>query len=248
MTRSIRLLATAMILAVAASPQGSVSANDVYAPFVIAHAAGNDPSAIDSELVRASDVVEIDVVYASDELLAAHSTWELAFAGIATERPSVSLGSAWEAIPAGLAIELDIKSTSTEAIRLLVLFLRDRGGETTVLVSSRDPRVMRALRLHVPEVCRYLSIGSRSALTDLLAETAPASLFDGVMVSHRLLDQETIAALHAAGLTVVAWTVNDPERAAELAAWGVDGLTTDSASIAGRHAGNVAAPSCARAA
>jgi glycerophosphoryl diester phosphodiesterase len=57
------------------------------------------------------------------------------------------------------------------------------------------------------------------------------------MIAHRLLDETTITALHAAGLTVVAWTVNDPERAAELVAWGVDGLTTDSAAIAETQGG-----------
>jgi len=32
--------------------------------------------------------------------------------------------------------------------------------------------------------------------------------------------------LRAAGLAVVAWTVDDLERARELADWGVDGITT----------------------
>ena len=36
-----------------------------------------------------------------------------------------------------------------------------------------------------------------------------------------------VAELHAAGFGLAVWTVNDPARAAELLALGVDGVTTD---------------------
>ena len=42
-----------------------------------------------------------------------------------------------------------------------------------------------------------------------------------------LIDQALVDAVHAAGGRVIAWTVNDPARARELAAFGVDGLCTD---------------------
>ena len=42
-----------------------------------------------------------------------------------------------------------------------------------------------------------------------------------------LIDAELVAAVHAAGGRVIAWTVNRPERAITLAAIGVDGLCTD---------------------
>jgi glycerophosphoryl diester phosphodiesterase len=44
---------------------------------------------------------------------------------------------------------------------------------------------------------------------------------------HSLLGPDVIAAAHAAGLKVAAWTVNDAGRARELAAAGVDMLITD---------------------
>ncbi len=40
-------------------------------------------------------------------------------------------------------------------------------------------------------------------------------------------DRRLVDTAHARGLEVVVWTVNDPARAAELAAWGVDGCITD---------------------
>lgn len=45
--------------------------------------------------------------------------------------------------------------------------------------------------------------------------------------NHRELDADVIAAAHAAGLRVLAYTVNDPARAAQLLGWGLDGLITD---------------------
>jgi glycerophosphoryl diester phosphodiesterase len=45
--------------------------------------------------------------------------------------------------------------------------------------------------------------------------------------SHRYLSEPLVAEIHAAGLRVLAYTVNDPERARLLAQWGVDMICTD---------------------
>jgi glycerophosphoryl diester phosphodiesterase len=42
-----------------------------------------------------------------------------------------------------------------------------------------------------------------------------------------LIDAALVGAVHGAGGRVLAWTVNKPERARELAALGVDALCTD---------------------
>ena len=46
-------------------------------------------------------------------------------------------------------------------------------------------------------------------------------------VHHDSLTEERIAALHAAGIRVNCWTVDNPERAEQLAAWGVDYITSN---------------------
>jgi len=43
---------------------------------------------------------------------------------------------------------------------------------------------------------------------------------------------ELVGAAHDRGLQIVVWTVNDPERMAELAGWGVDVLVTDRPALA----------------
>ncbi|SPD64964.1 glycerophosphodiester phosphodiesterase, cytosolic [Cupriavidus taiwanensis] len=45
--------------------------------------------------------------------------------------------------------------------------------------------------------------------------------------NHRELDACVISAAHAAGLRVLAYTVNDPTRAAQLLEWGLDAVITD---------------------
>jgi glycerophosphoryl diester phosphodiesterase len=49
----------------------------------------------------------------------------------------------------------------------------------------------------------------------------------GVSVRQTALDADSIDRLHGVVDTIVAWTVNDPERARQLADSGVDGITTD---------------------
>ena len=45
---------------------------------------------------------------------------------------------------------------------------------------------------------------------------------------YRALDAETVRTARAAGYRVLCWTPNESERIATLAAWGVDGIITDS--------------------
>ncbi len=47
------------------------------------------------------------------------------------------------------------------------------------------------------------------------------------MLHEPLIDAALVRRLHAAGLRVLAFTVNDPERAGTLLDLGVDGLITD---------------------
>jgi glycerophosphoryl diester phosphodiesterase len=41
------------------------------------------------------------------------------------------------------------------------------------------------------------------------------------------LDERQVRQLHAAGIAVLPWTVNEPSDWQRLLAWGVDGITTD---------------------
>lgn len=54
--------------------------------------------------------------------------------------------------------------------------------------------------------------------------------------SHRHLDQALVARIKEAGLFILAYTVNELDRARELASWGVDTICTDRIDLIGPHA------------
>jgi glycerophosphoryl diester phosphodiesterase len=72
----------------------------------------------------------------------------------------------------------------------------------------------------------FYSVDVQAKLDLFLSVIDRDPLPSGVSCNHTLLDQQTVAALRDRGLAVVAWTVDDVERAAALAAMGVAGITT----------------------
>jgi len=54
-----------------------------------------------------------------------------------------------------------------------------------------------------------------------------------IHLNHNVLTAERVAELHAAGLRILVYTVNSPDRARTLLSWGVDAICTDSIDIIG---------------
>ena len=48
-----------------------------------------------------------------------------------------------------------------------------------------------------------------------------------IHLNHKLLDEARVTLLKEAGLHILVYTVNKPQRAAELLRWGVDSICTD---------------------
>lgn len=69
--------------------------------------------------------------------------------------------------------------------------------------------------------------GQPPSVTELIAKARAAHL-DGLDLDAKFpIDTRFVQQVHAAGLKLHVWTVDDPERAAVLAAAGVDGITTN---------------------
>ena len=69
--------------------------------------------------------------------------------------------------------------------------------------------------------------GKAPALDDLIAKCRAGGL-DGLDLNREFpIDKEFVAKVHAAGLKLVTWTINDPDVALRAAVAGVDGITTD---------------------
>lgn len=111
--------------------------------------------------------------------------------------------------------------------------------------TSRIPELISEIRKHVPDSCYLILTSMKPCLEAIMAQYPEVNVqFLGggkwkdslpwilehkidVDLIHGALTKEDVDMLHQAGLKVNCWTVNDPERAAELESWGVDFITTD---------------------
>jgi glycerophosphoryl diester phosphodiesterase len=97
-------------------------------------------------------------------------------------------------------------------------------GKVPPLLSSFSETALAAARDARPRLPRALLLDRLP--TDWLARCRALDVV-AVDVNHRLLTAGLIDEAHAAGLRVASYTINDPARARELLAWGLDVLITD---------------------
>jgi glycerophosphoryl diester phosphodiesterase len=134
------------------------------------------------------------------------------------------------AVEAKLDREAPDETLPPEPFAARVLACIERHGVARrVLLMSFDSRVLVAARnLHPGLELALLS--ERDALGDVEQASAIGARVLGVR--HELATPELVAAAHARGLRLNAWTVNDAARMAELLDLGVDGLATDFPDVA----------------
>lgn len=151
-----------------------------------------------------------------------------------------TLAEALERFPA-IRFNIDVKSAA--AIGPTIEAVRAAGASDRVLVSSFSESRRRKALAGLPGVVssasapRFavalfagklgLSPVVRAALRGLVAVQVPERALGLTITTPRM-----IARLHAAGVEVHVWTINDPERMRELLALGVDGIVTDRADLA----------------
>ena len=132
-------------------------------------------------------------------------------------------------VESGSELNIEIKPTpgreahtgarvASEAARLW------RDQTRTPLLSSFSTTALEAARAAAPHLPRALLLDER---IPGWFEQARALGCRAVVMDYPLLDAETVAQLHAGGLFVMSYTVNDAEVAERLLRWGVDGLITD---------------------
>lgn len=95
-----------------------------------------------------------------------------------------------------------------------------------VVLSSFDPAFVRGLSLLLPEVAVAWLVHAKQRWLRR-APGARLTGASGVHPEHVLLDRASIASYRGGSRFVGTWTVNDPARAALLAALGVDTLISD---------------------
>ncbi len=100
-----------------------------------------------------------------------------------------------------------------------------------LLVSSFDPEVLRHVRAAHPQLPAAALVVRIGRLARLMAE-----LHDGGLVAvnpyDAVVDASLVEAADAAGLAVNVWTVDRPDRMAQLVSIGVDGIITNVPDVA----------------
>ncbi|MCC7364225.1 MAG: glycerophosphodiester phosphodiesterase [Dehalococcoidia bacterium] len=204
------------------------------APALIAHKAGNTAVLALAAIEEVADYLEVDLYVNRGRFEARHehrifSRLPVLFEGLklslAPRRP-FGLAELLEKTEGRVDIFLDLKNGGMTAARLVRKAIDESGYQHRLVASSQLWSVLRSLHDAAPEVDLFYSIGYQSQLDLFLSVIQRDTKPRGISCRHTLLSPRIIEILHERGLLVVAWTVDEPDRAAQLAEWGVDGITT----------------------
>ncbi|WP_061707633.1 glycerophosphodiester phosphodiesterase [Pseudenterobacter timonensis] len=103
-------------------------------------------------------------------------------------------------------------------------------GMTPPLLSSFEIDALEAAQAAAPELPRGLLLDEwRDDWQALTTRLECVSLH----LNHKLLDEARVKRIKEAGLHILVYTVNKPQRAAELLRWGVDAICTDAIDLIG---------------
>ena len=191
-----------------------------------------------------ADWVELDVRRTADGALAVLHDASLPVGRLLMDTPRSevdpvvpSLAEALDACEA-MGVNIEIKNgvldpdhdPSMLVARGVVAEVQQRHAHADVLVSCFDldtVDAVRALDPAIPTAYLVLDPGGRDAI-DLAVAHGHWALHPWVP----MVDEALIEHAHAAGLIVNTWTIDDPDRIAELASWGIDGIVTNVPDIA----------------
>ena len=124
------------------------------------------------------------------------------------------------------AIFLDLKNGGA-AVGSLVADAVRANPAVRIAASAQRWSTLRSLDAATRGIGLYYSIDVRPQLNLFLSLIARDHRPRGVSCRHTLLTESMVHEMHGHQLEVIAWTVDEPERAEELASWGIDGITTN---------------------
>lgn len=207
---------------------------------------GNTRESFEAALALGIDMIEFDVLRLADgRLVLAHDA-----ADAATRTPlALEEGLDLFAGESYAAVELDVDLKRPGYERDVVEALRGRGmigrslvsstyRESLDLVGELEPELRRGWSLPRAErdytttalfklPARGFLLAMRAWLPGAAARALAERRCEAVMAHHGLVGPRLVAAVHAEGGLLYAWTVDDQDRIETLAALGLDGVITN---------------------
>ena len=208
------------------------------APFTIAHRGGNEPELVDEAVAAGVDVIEVDIRFDRGRLVTRHDP-RFPFLPVYYDRWHVRLRLKRQVVLAEMldrlagraSLLVDLKSTSVQALRLLLESLRTHDAITGSRISSSFWGMLRRAHDLEPRIKMLYSIGKRRELArfwELQERTHEAT---GVSIKERLLDKALTERFLAEGVEIAAYNVHSLRRARELASWGVAAIISGDLSL-----------------
>src|SRR4051794_29573667 len=194
--------------------------------FGVAHNAGDHVGSARVALGHGAAAIEIDVISADGAVVASRPQQPWPWLAEQLNR-GPTLGEIWRRTADAPAVMLDLKETDRDLLASVVAFLRAHADGRIVMVSARDPDALLYLGRRLDRAVLLLTLAFPPAVTQLRSNSTLLRSIDGVSVYEGLLDTALVRWLHHQRLLVVAWPVNSRHRLRDLAAAGVDGITTD---------------------
>lgn len=190
-----------------------------------------------------AQAVELDVRRTADGVLVVHHNPHLhdlrlvadtARADLPEHVPT--LGDALDAC-AGMWVNVEIKNDPDEPDFDPTESIADETVAHLVARGEDHRWVISCFRVETVDRCRELAPSIRTAwlCSEPPADAAERMAAKGHSALHPwvgALTRDTVEACHAAGVRVNTWTCDDPDRMAELIAWGIDGICTNVPDVA----------------
>lgn len=197
--------------------------------FGVAHNSGDSVPATLAALASGADAIELDVVSLDGALYSSHAP-PLPLIGRGVFR-GPSLEAIWTAAAQTDLVKFDLKESSPEYLELVLGFLETHKRDHQVVIATNDRGSLHFFADRMPEILRFSSVGDRGELNALRKDPELVALVNGVSIQEALVDEETAGWLNERSLRVLAWTVNDLDRANDLIRLGVDAITTDNLAL-----------------
>jgi glycerophosphoryl diester phosphodiesterase len=130
-----------------------------------------------------------------------------------------------------MGVNVEIKADGPLALREALIadtvgMLVNFNDPDRFLITSFDSGIIAAVRALAPTLrTGFLTAGD--PLAGAMLDDVAGAGHVAVNPWHPVVTQETVDAAHARGLTVNVWTVDDPARISQLAAFGVDAIITN---------------------
>lgn len=206
----------------------------------ILHAAGNYRETLPLARLPEVDAIEADVWLRSGDVFVNHARplgpipYTIGSDGLRrNDEDRVNVAELLAAVDGCARLVLDLRSWFGDPAPDIMRALHPLRDRSHLLVSCESWAIADRLRVWLPDLLVAYSVRSEGQLRRFVQGRIGGGLAEtAVMVRHTLLRSGAeVESLRRWASTIGVWTVDDEQRARQLAVWGVDSITSNELSV-----------------